>query len=767
MTTLSENTDPQDFKAQTARDSPAKSFSAKIFGPQSLEAENVTGEEQEMNILSSYICSDEDYALENMDKDELTEDVPLERPSWANKMEYFLAHVGFAVGLSTLWRFPFLCYHNGGGMFIIIYTILMFLLGIPLLFMEMAVGQRLRLGSIGVWKVISPSIAGVGYASFMVCFILGLYYSVIMSWSFFYLVQSFQFPLPWTVCPLLENSNITGGKKDKVSQFTLDPECDRTTPATYFWYRKVLKATDEIKMGGLPIFHLSVCLFVTWFIICISMIQGLKSTGKILYVTTIPPCFILVCIVLRTLLLEGAFSGIKYLMYAKVSSVTSEEAWRRTGNQVLYALGLGFGSFTAISSYIPHSNDCTGDAFAVAFLNLATSVIVTLAIFGVTGHLVITENSKCHKRNVEKLKYLVSVGRLPAEVQPPSTVYQDPDFMFISWFNSLPENVQHLVIPHVSLCNLTEEFEKAMEGPGVSFVALTELISAYVAPTFWAITIFLLLMSVGLSTMIGILQGIITPLQDTFSFSEKHPRLLTVGVCLLMFLISLLFATPSGSYYVTLMDDYWTVLPLFLIIILENVALAWFFGARRFLADMMLMLGHPIPSIYQWLWRYVTPSILIILSVTFLIHMNLDTPNYLAWNASLSNEIRQDYPQWAMDLLKVVIIVSILPIPLYFLYTLVDMPTLHNKTTTFFRHKAKKKQLAPDWPQKMQGSNENREQKIPVLDPWPNSTHGTHLSHDHLPGDLLVFASYILSLINAWSHWSFLVIFQNTALAWI
>lgn len=62
---------------------------------------------------------------------------------------------------------------------------------------------------------------------------------------------------------------------------TSDPECARTTPATYFWYRKVLKATDEIEMGGLPILHLSVSLFVIWLIICISMIKGLKSTGKV------------------------------------------------------------------------------------------------------------------------------------------------------------------------------------------------------------------------------------------------------------------------------------------------------------------------------------------------------------------------------------------------------------------------------------------------------------------------------------------------------
>uniref|UniRef100_A0A8B9XWD2 Transporter n=1 Tax=Bos mutus grunniens TaxID=30521 RepID=A0A8B9XWD2_BOSMU len=194
-------------------------------------------------------------------------EAPHERPIWANKTEYLLAQVGFSVGLSTIWRFPYLCFHNGGGSFLIIYILMMFLVGIPLLFLEMAAGQRMRQGSIGVWKVISPWIGGVGYTSFMVCIIVGLYYSVLMAWNLFYLVQSFQSPLPWLLCPLSKNSSI-------------DSECARTSPTTYFWYRKVLKATDEIEIDGKPVMHLSASVLVIWLIICISMIKGPKSTGK-------------------------------------------------------------------------------------------------------------------------------------------------------------------------------------------------------------------------------------------------------------------------------------------------------------------------------------------------------------------------------------------------------------------------------------------------------------------------------------------------------
>lgn len=62
---------------------------------------------------------------------------------------------------------------------------------------------------------------------------------------------------------------------------TSDPECVRTIPTVYFWYRHVLNASDKVEIGGLPVTHLSVCLFVTWLITCISMIKGLKSSGKV------------------------------------------------------------------------------------------------------------------------------------------------------------------------------------------------------------------------------------------------------------------------------------------------------------------------------------------------------------------------------------------------------------------------------------------------------------------------------------------------------
>ncbi|XP_066228663.1 orphan sodium- and chloride-dependent neurotransmitter transporter NTT5 [Saccopteryx leptura] len=648
---------------QKSRSSDSSLVFVNTSSSQDIEAElwpfeEFNGENDNLDSLSSI--------LPDKDKDP-KDQASIDRPSWANKTEYLLAQVGFSVGLSTIWRFPYLCFNNGGGSFLIIYIFLLFLVGVPLLLLEMAAGQRMRQGSIVVWKAISPWIGGLGYTSIMVCFIVGLYYSVLMAWSLFYLVQSFQFPLPWALCPLLKNSS------------DFDPECEQTTSTVYFWYRQVLKVTDEIEIGGLPLMHLSISLLVIWFLICISMIKGLKSTGK-------------------------------------VSSLYSVEVWRRTGNQLFLSMGSGFGSFTAISSYVTRSNNCILDAFSVALVNLVTSVTVTVFVFAIMGHLATQNNESCYQKNAERVTDLVKSGVLPPELQIPKYVYQDMNYMFSIWFGNLPEQAKRIILPYLSKCELSGQLKKVMEGPGVAIVAFTDIISVFSGSTFWAIMIFLFLVTLGLSTMLGVMQGILTPLRDTFSPFRKHMKLLTVGVCVSMFLGSLVFVSPSGSYYVNLLDDYWASLPLFFILIMENVAIAWIYGARRFLADLTVIMERPVSSSFRWLWCFVCPTVLLVLLICTVIHLYMNTITYWAWDSTISKEMLQDYPSWTKVLLVVLIVITILPTPAYFLYIVfkIAFPVsrIHSRALLVFKPENKGKRKSLKIHPQLSGGQSQKERNI-------------------------------------------------------
>uniref|UniRef100_A0A8B9XWY7 Solute carrier family 6 member 16 n=1 Tax=Bos mutus grunniens TaxID=30521 RepID=A0A8B9XWY7_BOSMU len=549
-------------------------------------------------------------------------EVLITRPFWSNKAEYLLAQMGYTMRPASLWSFCYLWLHSGGGIFLIIYIFLLFLIGIPLLFLEMAAGQRMRQGNIGVWKVISPWIGGVGYTSFMVCFINGLFLNVVTAWILFYLSQSFQYPVPWEKCPLLENAS------------GFDPECARTTPTLYFWYRMTLKASDSIEDDGPPVFSLCLPLFLSVCLLGVFMLNGLKWTGKVMCVLVSSSGLIMLCFVVRSIMLEGAVFGLHYMTIVKISAIYNVNVWRGAGNQVLCSLGLGFGSIISIASHIQSSSSCLNDAVIVALANLISMMLVTPFIFSVLGFWATQLTHRCNEKNTETLLNLVNMGILPPEAQPPQNLIGNPTSIFTSWFNSLSNPIKKEVLSHVPECNLEEQFLKIKESTNFAFLAFVEAMSFIPGSVFWSFLFFLMLLNLEMSTMIGIMDSIITSLQDIFISVQKYTKLFTVVVLMIMFLCGLFFTRPSGSYYIRLLTDYWTILPIIIVIIFENLAVKWAREASSFFADMANLWGHPMYSIIRWLWSYLIPVVLLALSVTTVFQLSLKNITYLAWDSS-------------------------------------------------------------------------------------------------------------------------------------
>lgn len=84
-----------------------------------------------------------------------------ERPTWTNKTEFLMSCIQTSVGLGNIWRFPFTCYENGGGAFLIPYVIVLFIIGKPMYYLETFLGQFTSQSMIKIWEV-NPAFRGMG-----------------------------------------------------------------------------------------------------------------------------------------------------------------------------------------------------------------------------------------------------------------------------------------------------------------------------------------------------------------------------------------------------------------------------------------------------------------------------------------------------------------------------------------------------------------------------------------------------------------------------
>ena len=121
-----------------------------------------------------------------------------ERPKWEKGRKTFVvAALSAAVGIGNIWRFPSITFQYGGAGFFLPYLIALFFFGIPLLILEISLGQKFQRGPVIAFSGIQGKLGGVGLAQVFSSFVTAVYYNVIVGYSLYYLIMSFGDPMPW------------------------------------------------------------------------------------------------------------------------------------------------------------------------------------------------------------------------------------------------------------------------------------------------------------------------------------------------------------------------------------------------------------------------------------------------------------------------------------------------------------------------------------------------------------------------------------------
>ncbi|XP_029817059.1 sodium-dependent serotonin transporter [Manacus vitellinus] len=461
------------------------------------------------------------------------------RDKWSKKMDFLLSVIGFAVDLGNVWRFPYICYQNGGGAFLIPYTLMAVFGGVPLFYMELALGQFHRTGAIPIWKRICPIFKGIGFAICIIGLYVSFYYNTIIAWALYYFYSSFSGTLPWASCDNPWNTpdctNYFGRSNVTWTNFS-------RSPAEEFYTRKVLeihKSRGLYDIGGIH-WQLLLCLFLI--------------------------------------------------------------VWVDAAAQIFFSLGPGFGVLLALASYNPFHNNCYRDALITSAVNCLTSFLSGFVIFTVLGYM-------AEMRDVEV-----------------EDVARD-------------------------------------KGPSLLFITYPEAIANMVGSTFFAIIFFLMVITLGLDSTFGGLEAVITAVMDEYpQLLAGRRELFVLGLITVSFLGSLSTLTYGGAYVVKLLEEFGAGCSILAVVLLETIAVSWFYGIQRFSHDVKAMLGFTPGLFWKLCWVAVSPALLAFIVISSL----LDQPPLTLFD--------YQYPEWSTSVGHLIGASSFICIPFYMVYKLVWTP---------------------------------------------------------------------------------------------
>ncbi|XP_046822012.1 sodium-dependent nutrient amino acid transporter 1-like isoform X2 [Vespa crabro] len=305
-----------------------------------------------------------------------------ERAQWGSELQFLMSCVAFSVGLGNIWRFPYTAYENGGGAFLIPYIIVLFIIGKPLYYMEMILGQFSSRSCIDIWSL-SPAFKGIGYGVTVSVFGVVTYYSALMALIMYYLIASFQSVLPWSYCwddwgDICLDTTLTTNQTDNSNK----------SSSAELYFRKVVLNETNIENGlGTPSWKLVLSLLASWLFIFGVISKGVKSSGKVSYFLALFPYIIMICLLIRGVTLNGAVNGIIFLFEPTWNKIFDPSVWYAAVTQSFFSLGVCFGAVTMYSSYNNFDHNVSRDCMIVTTMDLCTSLMAGTTIFGILGNL--------------------------------------------------------------------------------------------------------------------------------------------------------------------------------------------------------------------------------------------------------------------------------------------------------------------------------------------------------------------------------------------
>ena len=263
-----------------------------------------------------------------------------QRASFGGKLSAILVAAGSAIGLGSIWRFPYMAGENGGAAFLLVYLLCVFVVGIPVMLGEFAVGRKTQMNAVGGFRALSRPWRWLGYNGVLCAMLISGYYYIVAGWSLEYLFSSFG--------PLYRSGE----------SFSAQWEAFQLLPRQAIYTVAFVLLTHIIIARGVE--------------------KGIEKASKVM----MPALFIILIIMaVRVAFMPGAAEGYRFFLNPDFSKAFSAETIFAAIGQAFFSLSVGMGCMVTYASYFKKDSNLTSTSMSVSLLTLLVATLAGLVIF--------------------------------------------------------------------------------------------------------------------------------------------------------------------------------------------------------------------------------------------------------------------------------------------------------------------------------------------------------------------------------------------------
>lgn len=268
-----------------------------------------------------------------------------QREHWGSRLGFIMATAGSAIGLGSLWRFPYVCGQNGGGAFLLLYIIFTFLIGIPVFIAEMVMGRAAQKGVVSTFSELSrqsPHWRMMGWFNIATNFLVLTFYGVVAGWTVNYTFMSL--------------NQFTAGKTPEEIKNVFNIVYS-SAQSNIFWLAIFMTMTAGVVIGGIR--------------------KGIEYWSKIL---TPALLVILVGLFFFAITLPGFSQAAEFILYPSFDRLKPNGVLDALG-MAFWTLSIGLGIILTYGSYMKPTADIPKNGFIIAFVSVMVSIFAALMIF--------------------------------------------------------------------------------------------------------------------------------------------------------------------------------------------------------------------------------------------------------------------------------------------------------------------------------------------------------------------------------------------------